>query len=169
MFSCELCEISKNTFFTEHLRWLLLCEICSKLMLIIKTWRHSGGIILSLELMLFGCSDVSIVVLNKYKCQLEWQVKLISHIKLQSFNFTQTRCLPKKGWLLSSKQFLTEAAAGGFQAATLSKKETLAQAFSCEFCKISKNTFFTEHLWATASVLRFDLIKNILKLRLIMI
>ena len=23
--------------------------------------------------------------------------------------------------------------------------------FSCEFYKISKNTFFTEHLWATAS------------------
>ena len=25
--------------------------------------------------------------------------------------------------------------------------------FSCEFCEISKYTFFTEHLWATASVL----------------
>ena len=25
--------------------------------------------------------------------------------------------------------------------------------FSCEFCQISKNTFFTEHLWATASIL----------------
>ena len=24
--------------------------------------------------------------------------------------------------------------------------------FSCEFCEISKNTFFTEHLWATACV-----------------
>ena len=24
--------------------------------------------------------------------------------------------------------------------------------FSCEFCEISKNTFFTEQLWATASV-----------------
>ena len=24
--------------------------------------------------------------------------------------------------------------------------------FSCEFCKISKNTFFTEHVWATASI-----------------
>ena len=24
MFSCEFCEIFKNTFFTEHLRWLLL-------------------------------------------------------------------------------------------------------------------------------------------------
>ena len=31
------------------------------------------------------------------------------------------------------------------------KKE--AQVFSCEFCEISKNTFFTEHLWAAASVL----------------
>ena len=31
------------------------------------------------------------------------------------------------------------------------KKETLAQVFSCEFCQISKNSFFTEHLWATAS------------------
>ena len=30
--------------------------------------------------------------------------------------------------------------------ATLLKK-TLAQVFSCEFCGIFKNTFFTEHLW----------------------
>ena len=33
------------------------------------------------------------------------------------------------------------------------QKETLAQVFSCEFCEISKNTFSTEHLWATASVI----------------
>ena len=31
------------------------------------------------------------------------------------------------------------------------KKETLADVFSCEFCDISKNTFFTEHRRATAS------------------
>ena len=31
------------------------------------------------------------------------------------------------------------------------KKETLATVFSCEFCEIFKNTFFTEHLWTTAS------------------
>ena len=30
--------------------------------------------------------------------------------------------------------------------------ESLTQLFSCEFCKISKNTFFTEHLWVTAYV-----------------
>ena len=33
------------------------------------------------------------------------------------------------------------------------KKETLAQMFSYEFDEISKNTFFTEHLWTTASEL----------------
>ena len=32
------------------------------------------------------------------------------------------------------------------QACNLIKKETLAQVFSCEFCKISNNTFFTEQL-----------------------
>ena len=30
-------------------------------------------------------------------------------------------------------------------------KKTLAQVVSCEFCKISKNTFFTENFRATAS------------------
>ena len=29
--------------------------------------------------------------------------------------------------------------------------ENVAQVFSCEFCEIFKNTFFTEHLWATVS------------------
>ena len=33
------------------------------------------------------------------------------------------------------------------------KRNTLAQVFSFVFCEISKNTFFTEHLWVTASVI----------------
>ena len=33
-----------------------------------------------------------------------------------------------------------------------SQENTLAQLFSCEFFKIFKNTFLTEHLWTTASV-----------------
>ena len=40
------------------------------------------------------------------------------------------------------------------------KKEALAQVFSCEFCKISKNTFYTEHLWTTASVRALISLKN---------
>ena len=37
------------------------------------------------------------------------------------------------------------------QACNFIKKDTLAQVFSCEFCEIPKNTFFTEHLWTIAS------------------
>ena len=37
------------------------------------------------------------------------------------------------------------------EACNFINKETLAQVFSCEFCDIWKNTFFIEHLWATAS------------------
>ena len=40
------------------------------------------------------------------------------------------------------------------EACNFIKKETLAQVFSCEFCEIYKNTFFTGHLRATASVYR---------------
>ena len=35
---------------------------------------------------------------------------------------------------------------------TVIKKETLVQVFSREFSEISKDTFFTEHAWATASI-----------------
>ena len=36
------------------------------------------------------------------------------------------------------------------QAWNFIKKEAMTQAFFCEFCKIFKNNFFTEHLWTTA-------------------
>ena len=35
------------------------------------------------------------------------------------------------------------------EACNFIKKEPLAHV-SCEFCEISKNTFFTEHLWTAA-------------------
>ena len=38
------------------------------------------------------------------------------------------------------------------------KKEALAHVFSCEFCEISENTFFAEHLQATASEVPWFLI-----------
>ena len=43
------------------------------------------------------------------------------------------------------RKLLSEAVVqrcSGLRPATLLKKETLTQVFSCEFCKISKNTFF---------------------------
>ena len=48
------------------------------------------------------------------------------------------------------------------QACNFIKKETMAQVFSCEFCKISKNTFFIEHFWRTVFVLhlRFTMFRR---------
>ena len=42
------------------------------------------------------------------------------------------------------------------------KKETLARVFSCEFCEISKNTFFTERLWITASIHSMTSLLNVI-------
>ena len=52
------------------------------------------------------------------------------------FRSSHRRCFVRKGVL---KGLRTEAC-------NFIKKETLAQVFSCEFCEISTNTFFTEHL-----------------------
>ena len=59
------------------------------------------------------------------------------------------RCSVKKGFLEIS-QNAEENTCLRLRPAALLKKETLTQLFSCEFCGISENTFFTEHLWATA-------------------
>ena len=40
------------------------------------------------------------------------------------------------------------------EACSFIKKEALTQVFFYEFCKISKNTFSTEHLWVATSAMR---------------
>ena len=43
---------------------------------------------------------------------------------------------------------------GLFLSCNFIEKETLAQGFCCEFCKIFKISFLKEHLWMTASILQ---------------
>ena len=69
------------------------------------------------------------------------------------------RCSVRKGVLRYFAKFIGKNQCqslffnkvAGLKSATL-LKETLAQMFSCEFCKIFRNTFCTEDLWATASI-----------------
>ena len=89
-------------------------------------------------------------VLKKYTVftgkQLCWSLFLIKLIKLglQACNFIEKR-LQRRCFLVHCiLQFY-------YQACNFIKKETLAQVF-CEFCEISRNTFFTVHLRATASL-----------------
>ena len=58
------------------------------------------------------------------------------------------RCSVRKGVLRNFAKFT-----GKYLCQSLFfKKETVAHVFSCEFSKISKNNFFTEYLWTTASI-----------------
>ena len=61
------------------------------------------------------------------------------------------RCSIRKGLLRNFAKFTGTCAKVSFLIKLQEKKETLARVFSCEFCEISKNTFFTEHLWLTVS------------------
>ena len=62
--------------------------------------------------------------------------------------FSIKKGVPKNYTKFTSKHlchclFFNNAAV--LRSATFWKKKTLTQVFSCEFCKILKNTFFTEH------------------------
>ena len=62
-----------------------------------------------------------------------------------------TRGVLWKKMVLEISQNSPENTCARSQACNFIKEEVLAQVFYCEFCNISKNTFFTENLWATAS------------------
>ena len=88
---------------------------------------------------------------------------LCKNIKGITFRSSHRRCSVRKvvlrnfakftGKHLYQSLFLNKAAGLRPEACNFIKKETLAQVFFCEFCEISKNTFFIEHLWAIASTL----------------
>ena len=95
--------------------------------------------------------------------KMEFFVKIVTFKEtnplLRRFRSSHRRCSVKKGALrnfakltgkyLCQSLFFNKVA--GLWPVTLLRKETLAQAFLCEFCEISKNTFSTEHLQTTAS------------------
>ena len=78
---------------------------------------------------------------------------MLSAIKERKIRNSRQEVFCKKGVLRNFAKFTGEPlceslffnkVAGG--SCNFIKKETLAQVFSCEFCEISKNTFFIEHL-----------------------
>ena len=97
--------------------------------------------------------------------QCNGKIKLITHLCCPfrtNYRSSHQRCSKKKGVLEISQnaqektftgviKFLNKVA--GLQACVLTKKETPAQVLAREFCKISKITFFTEHLWTTPSMI----------------
>ena len=76
---------------------------------------------------------------------------------LHQRHFLDKAASPKKGILenfaiFTGKHLRQSLFFNKVKACNFIKKETVAQVFSCEFCEISKSTFFTVHVWMTAPV-----------------
>ena len=138
VFSYKFCEISKNTFLQNMSGWLLLTEIW----LPYSFWEKKLSII------------VCQVFWNRSKPENEYSSKTLDAnyiwnewIKIRFlFRNSHQRCSVRNGVRKNYAKFT-----GKHLCQSLYFKTSLAQAFSCEFCEISKNIFFTEHLWESAS------------------
>ena len=88
---------------------------------------------------------ISFIILMSSLSQLLQNLPLCSYYEI--FKFPRKPVIKVRFHIKAVKNFKSLKP----QACNFIKKETLAQVLSCDFCHISKNTFSTEHLWATAS------------------
>ena len=85
-----------------------------------------------------------------------------------TYRSNHRRCCVRKGVLRNFAKILRKIPVPDYlfnnvaglrpQACNFIKKEALTQVFSCEFCKSFINTFFTEHILATASAHAMNLL-----------
>ena len=97
----------------------------------------------------FKHSSRSVLIINPTLGAKVWALfleNLRQSMSLYNFKESIKKWNPSKCPWLCKTYVLEEPQAYNFI------KKRLAQVFSCKFCEISKNTFFTEHLWATTSV-----------------
>ena len=86
---------------------------------------------------------------------------MVNNNHLSSNKSSHQRCSVKKVFLEIHRKTPVSPVSPA-PACNFIKKETLAQVFSCEFCKISKNIFFTEHLRKTTSVIILSVTRSVL-------
>ena len=90
------------------------------------------------------CSIYTLFCWRKVR-KLVFYYKQESFLCLSGFSYTEAAT----GGVLYKKLFLEISQ--NSQENTCARVSFLIKMFSCEFCEISKSTFFTEHLWMTAS------------------
>ena len=116
----------------------------------------------------FGCfsrSDISTIFMNK-SFQMSELLLILQQTKVNFFVYdylnrsSRPDVFYKKGVLRNFTKFTRKrlcqslffSKAAGLTPATLFKKETQVQGFSCEFCEISQNTFLHRTPLVAASV-----------------
>ena len=156
MLSFDICEIFNNTWFIELLRWLLrktyFTDFCFTFVLLGFAMKMKF-----LEKYIFSISSCLVQSLC-YSCSM----KLFDNPSLNRcflspawcYRSSHRRCSVKKGVVRNfafSQENTCARVSFLIKLQALKNKKTLVQVFSYEFCEISKNTFFTGHLWTTAS------------------
>ena len=117
----QLLLASASNPFTNHLETIRLIHLVQSLI----SERSSRYFVLSDPIV----STFQLSFISNARASMKGRLLRSSH----------RSCSVKKGVLKS------------FEACNFTKKESLAQVFSCKFCKLSKSNFFTEHLQTTAS------------------
>ena len=88
--------------------------------------------------------------------QCNGKIKLITHLCCPfrtNYRSNHQRYSMKKGVFRNFTNSQEKACTRVIFLNKVAGLQTLVQVLSCEFHEISKDTFFTEHLWATASVI----------------
>ena len=160
MFSCEFCNICKNIFFIEHLRWLLLSSEKTNWHISFK--QNDGVMYNTLGLRgnhthkhkyfqsnlpfwksPFYSKNISFLYIRISSIPLQMNSKETSWERSPLFWFNQSI----SRWIFFQKQppevFYKKGVLRNFAKFTGKHlRQSLAQVLYCEFCKISKNSFF---------------------------
>ena len=140
MFSCEHCEIFKNTYFEKHLRTTASVNSRSAI------FQESLVLPFKLNALTSGISwqhtHSNLVGISTQFWQLHhsWELNLLCWVTGSRSSRPDVFC---KMWSVFCQRP---------EACNFIKKENLAQAFSCEFYEISKNSFFHRTPLVAASV-----------------
>ena len=133
----KLCEISKNTFFTEHLWWLLLS-------------------FLNISLVYFSVLVCANLTLSEQSFLEQNILKLlIKFAQTTNFKSSHRRCSVRKGVLrnvvkftgkyLCQSLFFNKVA--GLRLATLLRNKLRHKCFPVNFTKFLRTPFSIKHLW----------------------
>ena len=95
----------------------------------------------------FGLPQIFNPIISKNECYL---ARALLRYNIAPFRSGHWRCSVKKRVLKNFAKFTGKHLCQSLFSNNVSS-QSLALVFSCEFCEISKNTFFTEHLQTTAS------------------
>ena len=130
--------------FTKFSKTFILQSICEQLLL----WIAPPSLDITVHLKLKVSQLYSMIHVKYLKTRQHFLHPSVVFTELYNTEAVAQRCSGKH---LCQSLFFNKVS----EACNFIKEEKLAQVFSCEFCEISKNIFFTEHLWTTASEDKF--------------